>query len=144
MRAATTRVRVAVVTAVALMAVALVASGCGHGAFGMGDHHDQMHGGGGGAPQTPVLSDASRVNVEIAEFDFSPRELTVRPGATITWTNRDSAPHDATDEAGTWGTGALWQGESATVSFDSPGEYEYICTFHPNMKGTVTVEETAL
>ena len=132
------------VMAAALIAVALTASGCGHGAFGMGDHHDQMHGGGGGAPQTPVLSDASQVNVEIADFDFSPRELTVQAGAAITWTNSDSVPHDATDEAGTWGTGILMQSESATITFDSTGEYEYLCTIHPNMKGTVTVERAAL
>jgi plastocyanin len=106
----------------------------------MGDRHDQMHGGGGGAPQTPVLSDASEVNVEIADFDFSPRELTVQAGAAVTWANRDSAPHDATDEAGAWGTGTLKQGESATIVFDSPGEYEYLCTIHPNMKATLTVE----
>ena len=128
------------IMAAALTAVLLVASGCGHGVFGMGDHHDQMHRGGDSGPQTPVLSDASRVNVEIADFDFSPRELTVQSGAAITWTNRDSAPHDATDEAGAWGTGTLKQGESATIVFDSPGEYKYLCTIHPNMKGTLTVE----
>lgn len=139
MRTTATNVRWVAVTTAALIAVALVASGCGDGAFGMGDHHDEMHGGGGGAPQTPVQSDASQVNVEIADFDFSPRELTVQAGAAITWTNSDSVPHDATDEDGAWGSGTLKQGESATITFDSPGEYEYLCTIHPNMKGTVTV-----
>lgn len=141
MRATATRMRAVVVMAVALIAVLLLASGCGDGVFGMGDHHDQMHGGAGGAPQTPVLSDASQVNVEIADYDFSPRDLTVQAGTAITWTNRDSAPHDATDEAGGWATGTLKQSESATISFDSPGAYGYLCTIHPNMRGTVTVEE---
>jgi plastocyanin len=140
MRGTATIRRRVVVTIAALIAVALVAAGCGHDAFGMGDHHDQMHGGGDGAPQTPVLSDSSQVSVDIADFDFSPRELTVRAGATITWANRDSVPHDATDEAGTWGTDTLWPGESATITFDSPGAFEYLCTLHPNMKGTLTVE----
>lgn len=139
MRATATRMRWVVVTTAALITVALVTSGCSHGAFGMGDHHDQMHGGSGGAPQTPVLSDASKVTVEIADFDFSPRELTVQPGTAITWINSDGVPHDATDEAGTWGTGILRPGETATIAFDLPGEYEYFCTLHPNMKGTLTV-----
>lgn len=141
MRATAATVRTVVVATAALIAVLLVASGCGDGAFGMGGHHDQMHGGGGGAPQTPVLSGASQVNVEIADYDFSPRDLTVRAGTAITWTNRDGVPHDATDEAGAWGTGTLKQGERATISFDSPGEYGYLCTVHPNMRGTLTVEE---
>ncbi len=135
-----TRMRAVAVMAAALIAVSLVASGCGDGMFSMGEHRDQMHGGAGGAPQTPVLSDASQVNVEIADFDFSPRELTVQAGAAITWTNRDSAPHDATDAAGAWATGTLRQGKSAAIVFDSPGEYEYLCTVHPDMKGTLTVE----
>ncbi len=108
----------------------------------MGDRHDQMHGRPGGAPQAPVVADASQVNVEIADFDFSPRELTVQDGTAITWANSDSAPHDATDEAGSWGTGILKQGESATITFDSPGTYAYFCTIHPDMKATLVVEET--
>ncbi len=140
MRATATRMRAVVVMAAALIAVSLVASGCGDGMFSMGGQHDQMHRGAGGAPQTPVLSEASEVDVEIADFDFSPRKLTVQAGVAITWTNRDSAPHDATDVAGAWATDTLRQGKSATIVFDSPGEYEYLCTIHPDMKGTLTVE----
>ncbi len=125
-------------TAVLLLLVPL-ASGCGDGIFGMDDHHRQMHGGAGGAPQTPVLSDSSEVQIEIADFDFSPRELTVIEGASITWTNLDSAPHDATDEAGAWGTGILKQGDDATLVFDMEGVYQYLCTIHPDMIGTLTV-----
>ncbi len=132
----------AIVLAVAIT-VSIMASGCGDGFFDMGEgHHDQMHGAAGGAPQTPVAVDASQVDVEIADFDFSPRELTVQAGATIRWTNGDSAPHDATDEADGWGTGTLKQGESATITFDAPGTYAYFCTIHPDMKATLAVEET--
>lgn len=132
MRATLARMRAVVVMAVALIAVSLVAS-C------WGDHDNQMHGGAGRAPQTPALSDASQVNVEIVDYDFSSRELAVQAGVAITWTNRDRVPHDATDAAGAWATGTLWQGESATIVFESPGAYEYLCTIHPNMKGTLTV-----
>lgn len=126
------------VATVALTTLATLASGCG--GMGMGGHQQQMHGGGGGAPQTPVLSVASQVSVEITDYDFSPRDLTIKTGTTITWTNRDSVPHDATDQASDWGTGFLSQGESASVTFESPGVYEYECTIHPNMTGTLNVE----
>jgi len=141
MRATATRMRAAAIGAAALTAVALAASGCGDGVFGMGDHHEEMHRGAGGAPQTPVLSNASQVTLDIHDYDFSPRDLTVQAGTAITWTNRDSVPHDATGEAGGWATGTLKQSESVTISFDAPGVYDYLCTIHPTMRGSVTVEK---
>jgi len=127
----------------ALIALAAVASACGGiGVSGMGDMeemHREMHGGGSQAPQTPVVSDALQMTVEISDFDYFPRELTVESDTTITWVNRDAVPHDAADEGGAWETAMLKQDESATLTFDSPGVYRYICTIHPNMKATLTV-----
>jgi plastocyanin len=102
--------------------------------------HQAMHGGGERPEQTPVVSEAALVSVEISDFDFSPRYLTIEAGASVAWTNYDSAPHDATDVAGSWGTGILRKGETSTIRFDSPGSYEYLCTLHPAMKGTLVVE----
>lgn len=127
-----------VATTIALTSIAVLATGCG--AFDMGNHQQQMRGRVDGAPQTPVLSNASTVSVDIAGFDFSPRDLTIAVGTAITWTNRDSAPHDATDRAGAWSTGFLSQSQSAIITFESPGVYEYECTIHPSMKGTLAVE----
>ena len=105
--------------------------------------HPGMPKPGSRVPQTPVVSDQSAVAVEIRNFDFFPRELTVPPGANVTWTNRDVAPHDATEEAGGWTTGILKQGESGTLIFDNPGAYRYFCTIHPDMRGTLRVEAAA-
>ena len=129
-----------------LMALSIVASGCGGvgGMFDMDEMHDQMHGVGSRAPQTPVVADASRVTVEIRNYDLFPRELTVTAGTAVTWTNRDSVPHDATAESDGWGTGILDQGESGTITFDSSGTYSYVCTIHPNMKATLTIVEETL
>ena len=131
----------------ALVALSVFASACGDGVGGMFDMdemHRQMHGIGSQAPQTPVVADATRVTVEIRNYDFFPRELTVTAGTAVTWTNRDSVPHDATAESDGWGTGILDQGESGTITFDSSGTYSYVCTIHPNMKATLTVVEEAL
>ena len=124
----------------ALIVLPVATSACGAGGLSdMWGMHRDMHGGGSQAAQTPVVSAASQMTVEIRDFDFFPRELTVKTGTAVTWVNRDAAPHDATDEAGGWGTGTLNQGESATLSFDSPGAYRYYCTIHPNMRATLTV-----
>jgi plastocyanin len=123
---------------IALLALLLIASACDGGPFNMNDHHRRMHGG-GGAPQAPVLSDQSEVDISMSDYDFSPRELTVPAGAAVTWTNRDSAVHDATDRQGEWATDLLGEDESQTVLFDRPGVFEYFCTVHPDMVGTLTV-----
>lgn len=102
--------------------------------------HPGMPRPGSRAAQTPAVSDQSVVAVEIRNFDFFPRELTVAPGAKVTWTNRDVAPHDATEEASGWTTGMLKQGESGTLIFDNPGAYRYLCTIHPFMRGTLRVQ----
>jgi plastocyanin len=128
------------VVATATLALALACGGSGMGGM-LDDGMGGMHGGDSQAAQTPVVSAASQMTVENRDFDFFPRELTVKTGTAVTWVNRDAAPHDATDEAGGWGTGTLNQGESATLTFDSPGAYRYFCTIHPNMRATLTVAE---
>ena len=124
----------------AFVALLLLVSACGGGGmFDMGEMDEQMHGGGSRAPQTPVVADAAQITVEIRDFDFLPRDLTVKLGTEVTWVNRDSVPHDATDEAGGWGTGMLKGGESAALTFDLTGTYRYLCTIHADMKATLTV-----
>ena len=72
-----------------------------------------------------------------------PERVEVDAGTEVTWTNRDSAPHtatasdDATREA--FDTKVIDEGKSATVKFDRPGEFAYICDLHPTMKGVVVV-----
>jgi plastocyanin len=125
---------------IALLGAFAACGGSGLGSMGdMGEMHRAMHGGGSLALQTPMVSDAPEVTIEIRDFDYFPRELTVAVGTSLTWVNRDSAPHDATDEAGGWATKMLNQGESATLTFDAPGAYRYLCTIHPDMKATLTV-----
>jgi plastocyanin len=93
----------------------------------------------GGTPSAGTPMSASTSAVEIKGFAFNPPMIEVPSGTTVTWTNQDTAPHTATAEDGSFDTGRLNQGQSGEVTFDQPGTYTYICTFHPNMKGTVVV-----
>jgi len=93
----------------------------------------------GSSPQTPVVADQQRVTVEIRDFEYFPRDLTVAVDTEVTWTNRDAAPHTASDKADGWDTGTLDKGESASITFDKPGSYQYFCAIHPDMKASLTV-----
>ncbi len=80
---------------------------------------------------------ANQVEVAILDFAFNPAEVKVEKGMTVKWTNQDSVPHTVTGS--TFTSGTLNSGESFNHTFDSNGTFEYRCSFHPQMKGTVTV-----
>ncbi|MDE3095470.1 MAG: cupredoxin family copper-binding protein [Chloroflexota bacterium] len=109
----------------------------GFGGWGMGtgirDHMSRMMGGGTDASNAPVSVGGAAASVAIRGFAFSPGNLQVPGGAKVTWTNDESAPHTATAKDGSWDTGMLNQGQSATLTFDRPGDYTYDCKVHPNM-----------
>jgi plastocyanin len=77
--------------------------------------------------------------VEIEGFAFRPASLSVAPGDTVGWINRDIVPHTATDSAGTWDSGALGAGASWSLVAAAEGERSYLCTLHPSMKGRLLV-----
>ena len=79
--------------------------------------------------------------VEIEDFAYDPDPVTVAAGGKVTWINRDSEPHTATAEDGSFDTGSLDEGKLGSESFKEPGTYAYICSIHPDMHGTVEVVE---
>ena len=81
--------------------------------------------------------------VSIAGFAFDPATVTIQVGDSVTWTNTDSAAHTATAGDGSFDTGQLADGASETVTFDTAGTFDYICTIHPQMAGSVVVEAAA-
>ncbi len=81
--------------------------------------------------------------VEITDFTFAPAELTVVAGDTVTWTNLDPVVHTATSTTGAFDSGDLAQGASYSVTFTTPGTYDYLCTPHPQMTGRIIVVAAA-
>ena len=88
------------------------------------------------APAAPVKGGAK---VSIANFAFTPGEITIAPGETVTWTNDDGAPHGLEYNDGAKGVDPLLPGSSFTRRFDQPGTYDYNCSVHPYMTGRVVV-----
>lgn len=79
--------------------------------------------------------------VTIAGFAFDPATLTVKVGASVTWTNKDTATHTVAWVDGSKGSGSLTAGgTSYSRTFDTPGTFAYACGIHAAMKGTVVVE----
>jgi LPXTG-motif cell wall-anchored protein len=86
-----------------------------------------------------VATAAASTGVTIDDFAFSPSSVTIDVGDTVTWTNRDPTQHSATAEDGSFDTGLLRRGQSGSHTFDEAGTFRYVCTPHPNMKGTIIV-----
>lgn len=78
--------------------------------------------------------------VVIHNFMFSPMEMTVKAGSTVTWKNLDGEPHTVVNDAGLFRSSALDQNDSFQFKFDRPGVYKILCGIHPNMRETITVE----
>jgi len=75
----------------------------------------------------------------ISDFKFAPASITIHVGDTITWTNNGPTEHTATATNGSFDTGLLKKGQSASHTFTQAGTFAYICSIHPFMHGTVVV-----
>jgi plastocyanin len=84
--------------------------------------------------------------VMMKEFEFTPKEMKVKVGTTVTWMNAGTTAHSATAIDKTFNTRNLQPGETKSVTFSTPGTFVYHCVFHGNpddksgMIGTVIVE----
>jgi plastocyanin len=72
-------------------------------------------------------------------FAFAPSSITVQSGTTVTWKNFDEEPHTVVSTTGLFRSDALDQNDSFSFKFEEPGEYRFICSIHPQMRGTVIV-----
>jgi plastocyanin len=88
----------------------------------------------------PLPALAADADIVMKDFDFSPMELSVKPGQTVTWKNADGEPHTVVSVDGLFRSAALDQNDTFKFTFDKPGTYKYICTIHPQMRGTITVK----
>ena len=75
--------------------------------------------------------------ITIKGMKFNPADLTVAVGDTVTFTNADSAPHTGSAKDGSFDTGKLSKGKSATVSIGAKGDHAFFCKVHPGMKGVI-------
>jgi plastocyanin len=95
----------------------------------------------GAAASTSKVDSAGPSQVIVIEnVQFNPQSLTVKTGERIIWVNKDLFPHSATANAKTFDSQAIAPNASWVWVAPKPGIYPYVCTFHPTMKGTITVQ----
>ena len=82
------------------------------------------------------------VTIEIRGMQYAQKTLTVAPGTTVTWVNKDEMPHTVTDRGRIFRSAALDTGDSFSHTFTKPGEFTYFCTLHPFMSAKIVVTPT--
>jgi plastocyanin len=97
----------------------------------------------GAAPQAPASTTAPAAAgpnaVSISNFAFAPATLTVPVGTTVTWTNHDEEPHTVVANDGSFHSAGLGTNAAFSNTFATAGTFDYICSIHPSMHGTVVV-----
>ena len=79
--------------------------------------------------------------IEIKDFMFNPPTLTVKAGEKITFINHDEEPHTVVSVGKKFQkSSALDTDQEFTITAGEPGTYEYFCSVHPKMTGTIVVE----
>jgi plastocyanin len=84
---------------------------------------------------------AQEVKIDIKEFMFGPKDLTVAVGTKVTWVNDDQIPHTVAETHKVFRSAALDTNDSFSWVFDTPGEFEYFCALHPQMIGRIVVTQ---
>ena len=137
----------------ACLALAVFAAGCG------GDDNDDS-GSSAPAPATTTETGAAgtetgetttedsgsseaggEIEIKMQNIAFSPKAVTAKVGQTIKWSNEDSVEHDVKATAGEEFKSDLFgKGGEFSYKLDKAGEIKYVCTVHPGMEGTITVQ----
>ena len=122
-----------------LTAIALAVAGCGD------DNSDTAS-----TPSDPPAAESTSapagkggaVEIGMKGLQFEPKDVTVKVGSTVTWKNLEDIPHNVVAEEGADFESDTF-GKDGTYEFNAEkaGSVKYVCTIHPGMEGTLTVEE---
>jgi plastocyanin len=91
------------------------------------------------APSQPAGAEGQRQRIDMKGVAFVPAQVTVHVGDTLEWVNGDIVAHTATSREGGFDVNVL-TGRTGSAVAKKPGTFDYICRYHPNMKGRIVVE----
>ncbi|MCW3012792.1 MAG: hypothetical protein JWO90_3196 [Solirubrobacterales bacterium] len=93
------------------------------------------------APEAEAPAAGDRVEIGMKGLQFEPKDVTVQAGTTVTWQNNEDIPHNVVAEEGADFESDTF-GRDGTFEFtpEEAGTIAYVCTLHPGMEGTLTVE----
>jgi len=136
----------------ACLALGIVVAGCGSdddGGGGDAQNTEQpaeggsVGGGGGGADEGGGAERGGKASDEVVmqDIEFKPSTIRIGVGDTVTWKNEESVGHDVTaDDFKSGDPGGMGEGDTFEHTFDEAGSFDYVCTVHPGMEGTVEVQ----
>jgi plastocyanin len=90
----------------------------------------------GSVPQSTALV----ARLPLQQYTFQPRTAAISRGTTVTWSNEDEAVHTVTAADGSFDSGRMPIGSTFSMSFATPGSYDYVCSLHSTMRGTLVVQ----
>lgn len=79
-------------------------------------------------------------SIAIDNFSFTPKEVTVAAGTTVTWVNHDDVPHTVVSPDKKFRSKALDTDDQFSFTFTDAGTYNYFCSVHPMMTGKIIVK----
>jgi plastocyanin len=85
-------------------------------------------------------AEPAAAEVKIDNFTFAPQRLTIKPGTTVTWINEDDIPHTVAATGKEFRSKVLDTNDKFSFTFTAAGTFEYFCSLHPHMTGTIVVE----
>jgi plastocyanin len=80
------------------------------------------------------------VKISLENFAFSPKEITIKTGTKVIWTNNDSTSHTIISDDGTFSSSTLKTNGTFEFTFNTKGTFSYHCSIHPSMTGKIIVE----
>jgi plastocyanin len=118
-------------------ALGLVAAGCGS-SNKSGDSSTTTT---SSSSSSASSSSGGGVTIKMQNIAFDPKDVTVKVGQKVTWVNDDTVTHNVTANSGASFKSKDF-GKGATFSFtpDKAGTIKYVCTIHPGMTATLTVQ----
>ena len=91
------------------------------------------------APAQLAGAQGQRQRIDMKGVAFVPAQVTAHVGDTLEWVNSDIVAHTATSREGGFDVNVP-TGRTGSTVVKKPGTFDYICRYHPNMKGRIVVE----
>lgn len=93
----------------------------------------------GGLPVPASGGGNAVAKVRMVDGDrFRPRTVTIARGTVVRWVNKDN--HDHTSTGPGWNSGRLDPDDTFRRTFNQVGTFNYRCTIHLTMRGTIVVQ----
>jgi plastocyanin len=134
-------------TLVAIIVVAVVAIGGGIALTHKSTPNNSAPPASTNSTTTPPSSNQAAASttgsIDIKNMMFTPSQITVAKGGTVTWTNNDSIAHTVVDDLSNVGgpaSGDIQPGSTYSFTFNKTGSFQYHCSIHPSMRGTIVVK----